>query len=82
MELLIVGIVLAAAVALYIMERWSKGEEIVVADAGKIGIAASALTGGILFAVGGSEEAITLASDTATTVVDVAQDMFVGKPAF
>jgi len=82
MELLVVGIVLLAAVALYVMERWSKGEEIVVADAGKIGIAASALTGGILFAVGGSEEIVTMASEASSTVVDVAQDMFVGKPAF
>jgi hypothetical protein len=98
MEMYLIAIVLIGAIGLYIIERWSKGETIDVADAGKIGLAASALTGGIVFAldtntasvasvVSNASEHIadastSAASAAASAAVEIVQDMFVGKPSF
>lgn len=74
---LIVGGIALAAVALYVMDRYSKGKEIVWTDLGKIGVVSSLLTGGVLFAVQSDAGAAVVESVKATT-----QEMFVGTPAF
>ena len=77
MLLLAVGAIAVAAVVLYIMDRYSKTEPIVWADAAKVAVAGSLLTGGVLFAT---------TSEVGATVVEAVkthtQDMFVGKPSF
>lgn len=74
---LIVGAIAAAAVGLYVMDRYSKGKEIIWTDLGKIGVVSSLLSGGILFAVQTDAGAAVVESVKATT-----QEMFVGTPAF
>lgn len=74
---LIVGGIALAAVALYVMDRYSKGKEIVWPDLGKIGVVSSLLTGGVLFAVQSDAGVAVVESVKATT-----QEMFVGTPAF
>lgn len=74
-----IAIVSLGAVILYLLDRYSKNEEIQWADAGKIATISSLLTGGILFAV---------ATDVGGTVVDAIKhgasesEMFVGRPSF
>lgn len=74
---LIVGGIVLAAVVLYVMDRYSKGKEIVWTDMGKIGVVSSLLTGGVLFAVQTDAGAAVVESVKTTT-----QEMFVGTPAF
>lgn len=76
--LTMIGIVTFGAIALYVLDRYSKQQEIVWSDAAKVGVAGSLLTGGIVFAIGG---------DGGAAVVDAVQktiesDIFLGKPSF
>jgi hypothetical protein len=71
----LVAIVAFAALVLYVVERYTRGKKIEVADATKLGILSAGLTGGVLYAVGGD-------APTATSIVETAQEMFVGKPSF
>lgn len=73
----IVAVVAFAAVVLYVVERYTRGRKIELADATKLGVLSAGLTGGVLYAVGGEEGASLI-----TTVTESAQDMFLGKPSF
>ena len=80
MVAMIIGIVVVGAVALYVIDRYTKKEEIVWADAAKIGVVSSLLTGGVVFAT--SSDVGTAVVDAVKTGASTASDMFVGKPSF
>ncbi len=69
----IVGLVAFAAIVLYVVERYTRGKKIDALDGTKLGVLSAGLTGGVLYAIG---------DETVATVVETAQDMFVGKPTF
>lgn len=75
---MIVGVVVAVAAVLYVMDRRSKEEPMVFLDGAKIAAGAGTLAGGVVFALGGSDGV----SAAAEPVVSAVQDMFVGKPEF
>jgi hypothetical protein len=75
---MIVGAVAIVMVVLYVMDRRSKQAPIEVADAAKLAMGASAIAGGVAYAVTGTEDAIGLVE----TVAETTQEMFVGKPDF
>jgi len=75
---MIVGVVVAVAAVLYVMDRRSKEEPMVFLDGAKIAAGAGTLAGGVVFALGGSD-GVTAAAEP---VVSAVQDMFVGKPEF
>ena len=70
----IVAVVAFAAVVLYVVERYTRGKKIDALDGAKLGVLSAGLTGGVLYATGSEE--------TIASVVETAQDMFVGKPTF
>lgn len=74
-SLTIVAIVVFASVVLYVVERYTRQKPIETADALKMAGLSGALTAGVLYTVGGDTDAVQ-------SVVETAQDMFVGKPAF
>jgi hypothetical protein len=80
-DLYILGVIAVAvaslAVALYVWDRNTKGEQIEWADAVKLAMGAGSVASGVAYAVGtdGAEAAVE-------TVTSAAQDMFVGKPGF
>lgn len=76
--LMMIGIVAFGAIGLYVLDRYSKQQEIVWSDAGKIGVAGSLLTAGIVFAIGG--EASTVVADAVQKTIE--SEMFIGKPSF
>jgi len=75
---MIVGVVVAVAAVLYVMDRRSKEEPMVFLDGAKIAAGAGTLAGGVVFALGGSDGV----SVAAEPVIAAVQDMFVGKPEF
>jgi hypothetical protein len=75
---MIVGVVVAVAAVLYVMDRRSKDEPMVFLDGAKIAAGAGTLAGGVVFAMGGSDGV----SAAAEPMVAAVQDMFVGKPEF
>lgn len=75
-----IGIVVVGAVALYMLDRYQKKQEIVWTDAGKIGVASGVLTGGVLFAA--STDAGVAVVDAVKSGATTASEMFVGKPSF
>lgn len=75
---MIVGVVVAVAAALYVMDRRSKEEPLVFLDGAKIAAGAGTLAGGVVFALGGSDGV----SSVTEPVVSAVQEMFVGKPEF
>jgi uncharacterized protein (DUF2252 family) len=74
---MIAGAVALGIIILYVLDRWSKQEDIDVANAAKLGVSAAAVAGGVAYAVGGDEVA-----EVAEKVTTAAQEMFVGKPEF
>jgi hypothetical protein len=74
---MIAGAVALAAIALYVLDRWSKKEDVDVVSAAKLGVSAAAVAGGVAYAVGGDD-----ISQVAETVTTATQEMFVGKPEF
>lgn len=70
-------IVACVAIALYVWDRNTKGENVEWADAVKLAMGAGSVASGVAYAVGtdGAEAAVE-------TVTTAAQDMFVGKPGF
>lgn len=70
-------VVACVALALYVWERNTKGEEVEWTDAIKLAMGAGSVASGVAYAVGtdGAEAAVE-------TVTAAAQDMFVGKPGF
>jgi len=77
-DLTIVGVVVFAVIVLYVVERYTRQKSVDVGDALKLGTLSGALTGGVLYAIGGDG---SVASAVAS-VTETAQDMFVGKPSF
>jgi hypothetical protein len=75
--LAIAGVVAVVAIVLYVWDCRNKAESVDWMNATKLGIGAGGIAGGVAFAVGG--DAIAEAS---SSVVDAAQEMFVGKPGF
>ena len=80
-DLYILGVVAVTvacvAIALYVWDRNTKGEEVDWSDAMKLAMGAGSVASGVAYAVGtdGAEAAVE-------TVTAAAQDMFVGKPGF
>ena len=74
---MIVGAVLVVTILLYVYDRRSKHQPVEVLDAAKLAIGASAIAGGVTYAVGG--EAV---ADALVTTAEVTQEMFTGKPEF
>lgn len=72
-DLTIVAVVTFAVIVLYVVERYTRDKKIEVADAAKLGVLSAAITGGVLYTIDGN---------VVTTVVESAQEMFVGKPSF
>jgi hypothetical protein len=81
MDVQTLGMIAAAvalgAIILYVLDRWSKKEDVDVANAAKLGVSAAAVAGGVAYAVGAEDVA-----GVAETVTTAAQEMFVGKPEF
>jgi preprotein translocase subunit YajC len=80
MGLLMVAIVVIGAVAMYMLDRYQKKQEISWTDAGKIGVGAGILTGGVLVAT--TTDAGTAVVDAVKSGAASASEMFVGKPSF
>ena len=76
--LIILGAVVAGVVVLYVVERLTKQSPVMWTDALKLGGLSAAITGGVLYSVGGGGGE----SETVQSVVEHAQEMFVGKPSF
>lgn len=75
--LVIIGLVVVASVALYVIDRKSRGEPIEMSVLAKISSFSAIVSGGIIFAL-----QTEYVSEAVTTVTETAQDMFVGKPSF
>lgn len=81
----VMAIVAVAAVCIYAVERYTRSKPIEWPDAAKIGAVSGAGAGGLVFALGGSSEALEMAAVAAGSVTSAAasaSDMFVGKPSF
>ncbi len=74
----IVAIVAVVVFILYIWDRRTKQQEIDMGDATKLSLGASALAGGVAYAMGGSEDVVSVVE----SVQAAAQEMFVGTPGF
>ncbi len=74
---IIAGAVALGVIILYVLDRWSKKEDIDVINATKLGVSAAAVAGGVAYAVGGDDIA-----EVAEKVTVATQEMFVGKPEF
>jgi hypothetical protein len=72
----IVGIVVFAVLAIYVVERVTRQKKINAGSAIKLGVLSAGLTSGVLYAI--DEDIVS----TVTTIKETAQDMFVGKPSF
>lgn len=75
--LMIIGMVVVASIALYVIDRKSRGEPIELSILAKISSFSAIVSGGIIFALRSE-----YVSEAVTTVTETAQDMFVGKPSF
>ncbi len=74
---MIAGAVALVVIILYVLDRWSKKEDVDIANAAKLGVSAAAVAGGVAYAVGTDDIA-----QVAETVTTATQEMFVGKPEF
>ena len=74
----IVAIVAFAAIAIYVVERYTRSKSIDTLDALKLGTLSAALTGGVLYTVSSADSSPAILA----AVSDTGQDMFVGKPSF
>jgi hypothetical protein len=72
-DLTMVAIVAFAVGVLYVVERMTRGKQLNVIDMIKLSALSGGITGGVLYSINGSSVA---------SVVETAQDMFVGKPSF
>jgi maltoporin len=80
--LLIIGIVAVVAVILYAVERYTQKKPVEWTDAYKIGLLSGAGAGGIVYAMGGGDNAVAAVTEMASSASSTVQDMFVGKPSF
>lgn len=78
--ILIIAVVTLGAIAVYLVDRYTRKQEIIWGDALKIGVAGSVLTGGVLAAT--TTDAGSAVVDAVKTSAASAQEMFVGKPSF
>lgn len=78
--LLIVAVVTLGAIAIYLVDRYTRKQEIVWGDALKVGVAGSVLSGGVLVAT--TTDAGSAVVEAVKTSAANAQEMFVGKPSF
>ena len=76
-NVVIVIAVALTSIILYILDRRNKGEPVEGGALAKIGSFAGIVTGGVVFALQADGVAQAVES-----VSEVAQDMFVGQPAF
>lgn len=74
---IIAAIVSVVVLVLYVWDRRTKQASVDIADAAKLSIGASALAGGVAYAMGGEDVASVIES-----VTESAQEMFIGKPDF
>ena len=80
--LLIISIVAVVAVVLYAVERYTQKKPVEWMDASKIGLLSGAGAGGIVYAMGGGDNAVATVTEMASSASGAVQDMFVGKPSF
>ena len=73
---IVVAVVAVVVFVLYIWDRRTKQQEIDVGDATKLSIGASALAGGVAYAMGGSEDVM----ESVKVAQEAVQEIFVGKP--
>jgi preprotein translocase subunit YajC len=78
--MMMVAIVAIGAIAMYMLDRYQKKQEISWTDAGKIGVGAGILTGGVLVAT--TTDAGSAVVDAVKSGASTASEMFVGKPSF
>jgi hypothetical protein len=82
MMLVVISLAVAiVAFIVYSLERKSKDEEIVWADALKISLFGGLVTAGVVFTTT-AEPVVAAVSNVATELPAVAQEMFVGSPSF
>jgi hypothetical protein len=74
---IIAGIVAAVVVILYVWDRRKTSQPVDLGDAAKLAIGAGTVAGGVAMAVTGD-----VPEGVVEKVADVAQEMFVGNPAF
>lgn len=72
-DLTIVAVVVFAVGVLYVVERMTRSKKVDIVDMIKLTALSGGITGGVLYSMDGS---------TVASVVETAQDMFVGKPSF
>lgn len=72
-DLTIIAVVVFAVGVLYVVERMTRGKQVDAVDLIKLSALSGGITGGILYSIDGN---------TVASVVETAQDMFVGKPSF
>lgn len=81
MEAKIIGFiaigVAVVVIVLYVWDRRTKHQPIDLADGGKLAVGAASIVGGVVYAVTGEG-----LPEIASTVSDMTQEMFVGKPDF
>ena len=77
---IIITVVVVVTIVLYIYDRRSKQQPVEVVDAAKLAIGASAIAGGVTYAVGG--ESLPVIVESASAATEAVQEMFVGKPEF
>ena len=74
---MIAGAVALVVIVLYVLDRWSRKEDIDIVSMAKLGTSAAAVAGGVVYAVGAED-----VTEVAEKVVATTQEMFVGKPEF
>lgn len=72
---IIAAVVSVVVLVLYVWDRRTKQETVDIGDAAKLSIGASALAGGVAYAMGGEDVANVI-----ETVQNATQEMFIGKP--
>jgi hypothetical protein len=74
---IVAGIVAAVVVILYVWDRRKTGAPVDLSDAAKLALGAGTVAGGVAMAVTGE-----IPEGAVEKVVEVTQEMFVGKPEF
>ncbi len=77
---ILVAVVAIAVVVLYVYDRRTKQQPVDVVDATKLAVGASAIAGGVTYALG--SDAFPDVVETVGRSTELVQEMFVGKPEF
>lgn len=75
---IIAAVVAAVVLVLYVWDRRTKQQDVDMGDATKLSLGASALAGGVAYAMGSSEDVASVVESVQTA----AQEMFIGSPGF